>query len=1005
MYSDSESESDYNPEYDDTGRVINYQSNSSVSDSDEEFMCSLTTRKKTTGAQRGPKPRGGGGVGPGRPRRGRGARTHVESSNSGGSRDVPMLVKPPEDMSYGSLLEPGIHPPPILIKHQPQDLNTITAATAATTTNATAVGEEMRSSELRVAHLPSVPALVKAPERMGSESNEIEEFDRLTSIGLPSQQQQQQQQQHPPHHIQPPPSLVMPSPSSISTPSVVPISSSLSVLPSVGSHQRRREPPPLVRNTTDKPPPQMTTSNSTIELQDSTPHSSHPQIICLSPGEQQQQQQQLPQHHQRRTPQQAGIPQQSSLSYSIVTQAPQPSYSIVTQQTPSQQSGRNSQLSTVSVDGGGRGRGGGGQQPPHKPRRPGRPRKDQSVTLSTGLRTSAKTVRLGGGGGGGAEGGGAGGGGRGRGGSTARAHYRSGRGGGRVGQNSSQSTKKGMKMTQYEFENVTSSPFPPSLVGTGAIPQALQQQQQQVQQQVAQQQQPQLFQLGSGTAGVAQNLQSLVTPLQIIPAASIPGYHGISGGGMLLLQNTPQGVTLAAPPSGNDVVAPTTLLGGNTYQLVQAAPMIATDQGENAQKVSVIMHPTAGVGTPVQYIAQFDGPPPKGKSSKAPQSRKDLHKKFEKERKKEQAKLEQNAMAVISTRSNKSKSKCSKTTDSDTAVAASGSSSKSAENLMSSELEKYLKIEKTRKKRKPSTSTAAAGSSDSGSSLKTKVSTAAATRRKKQSHPSTRSPPKNIKETTETEEEEEEIAGVPEREEDGGEPSVAKKTRTKGKKKSLLGKRKSRAKEETEEEDDNSEQQLPPNEEGDPPTSSPPEKTKPREQEEEGEGEERESELRTIQAGSEGASEVAMESESPLTSNRAAQRGRRGRRSKRVKLESSNQETEHERTIPASNEEILEATMETQASTVAATNSKRGSRRGKGRGSGTVRASTSNEATMETDDGLQTSTAATGSRRGSAANPQHTCDECGKEFVSHVRLLGHMEKMHSPKLTVSCGIS
>ena len=946
MYSDSESESDYNPEYDDTGRVINYQSNSSVSDSDEEFMCSLTTRKKTTGGQRGPKPRGGGGGagGPGRPRRGRGARSNVETNSGNSSRDIPMLVKPPEDIGYGaggSLLDPGIHPPPILIKHQPQDLNNTIAATAATTTNATtAVGEEVRSSaELRVAHLPSVPALVKAPERMGSESNEIEEFDRLTSIGLPPPQQQQQ---HPPHHIQPPPSLVMPSPSSsISTPSIVPISSSsLSSLPSVGSHQRRREPPPLVRNT-DK----MTTPNSAIELQDSTSHGSRPQIICLSPGEQQQQQLQ----HQRRTPQQAGIPQQGSLSYSIVTQAPQPSYSIVTQQ---QQTSRNSQVSAVSVDGGGRGRGrgrgggggggGGGQQPaPHKPRRPGRPRKDQSVTLSTGLRTSAKTVRLGGGGGGAEGGGGSGGGGGrgGRGGSSTRAHYRSGRGGGRAGQNSSQSTKKGMKMTQYEFENVSSSAFPPSLV-SGGIPQALQQQQQQqqVQQQqavAAQQQQPQLFQLGSGAAGVAQSLQSLVTPLQIIPTASIPGYHSVSGGGMLLLQNAPQGVTLAASPSGNDVVAPTNFLGGNTYQLVQAAPMITTDQGENAQKVSVIMHPTAG---PVQYIAQFDGPPPKGKSStKTPQSRKKLHEKFNKERKKEQAKLEQNTTAVMSTKLTKSKSKRSKTTDSDSTVVASGSASISAEKLMSSELEKYLKVEESRKKRKSSTSTtaatdaAAASSSDSGTGRKTKASTATIKRRKKQPDPVTSCPPKNVQETPGTEEEE--VARVPEREEESGEPSGTKKTRTKAKKKSLLGKRKSRAKEETQEEDDDGEQQLPPNnEEGGPPTSSSPtkrDKTKSRDQEEK--VEERE---RTIPADSEAASEVAMETESPQRSYTAARRGGRGRgRSKRMKIDSSNQETEHERTTPASSKE---ATMETQTSTAVATSSKRGSRRGRGRGSGTV---------------------------------------------------------------------
>ena len=634
----------------------------------------------------------------------------------------------------------------------------------------------------------------------------------------------------------------------------------------------------------------------------------------------------------------------------------------------------------MSVDSG---RGGG--QPPPKPRRPGRPRKDQSVTLSTGLRTSAKTVRLGGGRG---EEGGRGG--RGRGGASARTHYRTGRGGGRVGQNSSQSTKKGMKMTQYEFENVSSSPFPPSLVG-GGHPQALQQQQ--VQQQAAQQQ-PQLFQLGSGTAGVGQNL---LTPLQIIPAASIPGYHGVSGGSMLLLQNTPQGVTLAATPNSNNVVAPTTLLGGNTYQLVQAAPMIATDQGENAQKVSVIMHPTAGVGTPVQYIAQFDGPPPKRKA-KAPQSSKELHEKFDKERKKEQAKLELDTAAAKSTKSTKSKLKRSKTIDSDPVALASGSLSEPAEKLMSSELNKYLKMEESRRKRKPSTAGGGGtGSSVSDSSHKTKANPSAAARRKRP-HPVTKSP-NDVEATTETEE----VAGdVLEREEEteGEPPSSAKKIRTKAKKKSVLGKRKStrtRAKEEKEEEGD-IEQPQPP--------SSKQKKTEARDQEE------AESELRTAQVSDEEISEVAMETASTQVSTAAVSRGGK-RHSKWVKTESRDQdqdETKDERTA----QETLEATVEQESPRTSA------SRGGRGR-SKRKKTELKNqeeiedertaqeilEATVEAES-PQVSTAAASGRgsrgRGSASKPKHVCNECGKEYVSHGRLLGHKEKTHDPQLTVSYGI-
>ena len=705
MYSDSESESDYNPEYDDTGRVINYQSNTSASDSDEEFMCSLT-RKKTP-AQRGPKPRGGGGVGRGR--RGRGARMADT-----GHRDVPILTKPPEDVNYASLLEPGIQPPPVLIKHQPRDLNS--NSSSGFTGAAATAREEVRPSELRVTHLPSVPALVKAADRVvHDDSSDIEEFDRLTNIGVPSQPSI-----HPPHHIQPPPSLVMPSPSS---------SSSSHVLSSPGS-QRRREPPPLVKNTDSK---QLTP----IDVQDSS-HSSRPQMIRLSHSESPRQ--------QRRA---ASGGSQSSLSYTIVTQTPQPSYSIVTQQNPSQvqpSSHTTSATLATSVDGR-------GNHPP-KPRRPGRPRKDQSITSSTGLRTSAKTVRLGA--------------------AAAKSQQRSVRGGGRGGRGggqtaSSQAIKKGMKMTQYEFENVA---FPSSI----AHPQALQPQQQS--------QPPQLFQVASGSG-----MQSLVTPLQIIPAGSIPAYHGVSGGGMLLMQGAPQGVALAAAPNSHDASNTLITQGGNTYQLVQAAPVITAEQAENAQKVSVIMHPSAGVGAPVQYIAQFDGPPPPRRGRRG-RSRNELTKKFEEERRKEQAKLE----GSIET------PKHSVVTESDPIEALRSSASDSAEKKLTNELERYLKMEETRWKATP------AASPGAGSLV------AAAGRN--QPLPSSSSP-NNTNQSTEAS-----VSGTNPPVVEGEGVSGGKKTT--GDKKSVLGKRKSTRSRVREEEEE--EEEEPSNEMGDPLITPPPSK-------------------------------------------------------------------------------------------------------------------------------------------------------------------------------------
>ena len=744
MYSDSESESDYAPEYDETGRAINYQSNSSVSDSDEEFMCSLT-RKKTT-SQRGGRPRGGGaGGGTGRGRRGRGAKVSELSHKV----DVPMLVKPPEDLSYGSLLEPGIQPPPILIKHQVHDLGGGVA------------GEDRKSAELQVTRLPSVPALVKAADRErtgGRDSSDIEEFDRLTNIGVIPVQPSI----HPPHHIQPPPSLVMPSSASASP------ASSLGHHPSTGS-QRRREPPPLVRNTDNK----QTTSNSKVEFQDTA----HPKIIRLSSSEAAAQ--------QRRGASASGA-SQNSLSYTIVTQAPQTSYSIVTQQSHAQahrgSQNASSTASLSSVDAR-------ATQPtqPTKPRRPGRPRKDQSVTLSTGLRTSAKTVRLGGGK------------------SQQRSAGRSTRG----GHTPSQVNKKSMKMTQYEFENVS---YQSSL----GHPQALQAQPAH---------QPQLFQVNSGSGG-AQNLQSLVTPLQIIPAGSIPGY-GMSGGGMILMQGAPQGVTFAAPPNSHDASGGTIFTqGGNTYQLVQA-PLLTTDQGDNAQKVSVIMHPTAGV-TPVQYIAQFDGPPPPIKRGRG-RPRKEIKKIFEEERRKEQVKLD----GFADTSQEHSQTSVSK---------ASRTASSSSESMMSNVLQEYFKTEESRR-----TKTRAAGASPRGRGKR-------AAARGRQPLPATNRP----NNSTEADQD-----GSPMEEEEEEESAKVEGRRSKSKRKTVLGKRRSTRGRVRQNEEEVA------NEEGDPLTSTPPSKLPKCELEEE-----------TVEEGSatpipteEEDQSLTMETESTTP----ATRGRRGR--------------------------------------------------------------------------------------------------------------------------------
>lgn len=463
MYSDSEGESDYNPDGEDVGgRHLEYQSNSSASDSDEDFTCSFTTTVKK---KRGPKPgtkygerasSGRGGIS----RRGRGG------GRTGEPKDVPLLVRPPEDVhSYITNLQP----PPLLVKQEDVAME--------------------QASPYKIQKTTRVPpALIKTENISNQSTYDInEEFDRLTNVGVSSSHISSKP------HIQPPPSLVMPTP-------------------------QLREPPPLVKKEEEP--------------------SRYPHIMLPSASDQ------------------GVVPQRTLLPKEGVMQSTPP------------------------------------PPPPAAPapRRPGRPRKDQSNTSHGGLKTSSKTVRLG----------------------SSKTNYKPSKS--LKGQSTSYSAK-GMKMTQYEFQSVSM---------------ATSQQQQQQQQHVVNP--------SSNTPVQVSNLQNVVTPLQIIPAGSLhyPNIGGVPSGSVLYVQGAPQGVALAAP-QGNDMSSTYITQDGNTYQLVQASPaQLGAD--DNAQKVSVIMHPGTAGG--IQYITQLDGPPPKVKSATTSPAKDDLRKRFEEARNTERAKLE-----------------------------------------------------------------------------------------------------------------------------------------------------------------------------------------------------------------------------------------------------------------------------------------------------------------------------------------------------------------------------
>ena len=247
-------------------------------------------------------------------------------------------------------------------------------------------------------------------------------------------------------------------------------------------------------------------------------------------------------------------------------------------------------------------------------RRPGRPRKDQSVALSSGhTQKTTRVHHLGQG--------------RGRG--------RGGRGGGMVGlvQKSSTSARS-IRMTQYEFQQhqqqsvaasrgvcLTQANHTPSSSVTTATPTQFQ---------------PLLFQ----PAANASLHSNIVTPLQIVSA----GQATPTPMQMQTIPTIPHGsvIYLQGSSSPQQEQSPQYVTkDGRVYQIL--TPSSSANLGDRTKKLSVIMQPSAGaqptyvqasdVGN-FQYVTQLDGPPPPAPSSNtsnfnSSQAREGLKRKFE----------------------------------------------------------------------------------------------------------------------------------------------------------------------------------------------------------------------------------------------------------------------------------------------------------------------------------------------------------------------------------------
>ena len=324
-------------------------------------------------------------------------------------------------------------------------------------------------------------------------------------------------------HIQPPPGLIMPRGAATTTRSPP------------QPQPPKRQPPPLVKNKEETTTQEVSTLK-TIPLQSST-KVYHPQIVLPSSD---------------------GGNTNSTSSYAITTKTqapavltPVPSYVAVSAASP------------VTSD-----------PPPPVKRRPGRPRKDQSLTVNAQTKKTAHTVHIGSN-------------------KTAQRTPSSARG----AKNTGSSAMKGIKLTQYEFQSQSQSPS----TNQGIL--LTQQGQQGSTPQQQQQYQPLILSSGSSTIPA-----NFVTPLQILPTAQ-------AGTSPLAYSTMPQGGVIYLQGATTQQEQPTYInKDGQLYQVIQ--PRSVEELNDNTKKVSVIVPPQVGGATAYvqgnevggfHYVAQLDG--------------------------------------------------------------------------------------------------------------------------------------------------------------------------------------------------------------------------------------------------------------------------------------------------------------------------------------------------------------------------------------------------------------
>ena len=542
MDSETESEEEYAIDSMDSSGVVTsmdmshldgFLSNSSVSDSDEEYTVPYYRRRGTG--------RGGRGSGGGRRGRGRG-------SAGADVKLEPKTVKSSGDVGVTSPVAAAYQPtpPPLLSK------------------------SEGTSPQVLIRKKVEPPSLIKDVATVTAKVSPIARGGGMK----PSNST----------HIQPPPGLIMPS----------------AGRGSGGKVALKRLPPPLVKKVMDE------TGHVPIQ-----PKVYHPQIVMPSSDATDSI---PPSTHLNSSPAKAGV------KHPAIKPAASYIASGASQESP---------------------------LPPAAPvkRRPGRPRKDQSLNVNAQTKKTARTVHLG----------------------LNKPHQksqsaRSGRGQGGAG------LMKGIKMTQYEFQSQQKS----NSVGVQQQSQVIQPSQQsvgvvQANQGVGVVQSPQgmgVVQASQGM-GVVQSPQGVgvvqaqdssqqqyqplilsspgasslpVTPLQILPtaaAASAPSsshvsYSSVPQGGVIYLQGT------TPSPSQEQ---PTYVTKDGQLYLIQPA-RTTLESPNDASKISVIMQPQAGAATTYMpagevggfhYVTQLDGFPP-STSTDSGRSSAELRNRFEKVR-------------------------------------------------------------------------------------------------------------------------------------------------------------------------------------------------------------------------------------------------------------------------------------------------------------------------------------------------------------------------------------